>query len=615
MKFDGSGVKPVMKQNSCLGVVFTFLAAFTFSACAVKEQETITQSETDPLTVAESMKIDNETLIPAYVPANPYLANTVVPIGHVNSAQSTGMGHAGTRGPSEILSEENGGLTYTHLGPGHYGFAISDPYPNGKRVIWSNGGERISKLDYETLAVIDEYFIESSSSYKKNGGPVSADQADEEFVMLDSLPKDPGTGMEIVQAALPITKRYYGAGMAGVYYLLSSENVLYVGGKDSILAYADKDPSDPGSEIFLKGEWKKPREVEGSFISMNMTYDGWLVSLSDDGWVVVTNRDFSKSHLLQLTGAEVGPAWNKAMLDRGYSAGSAAWVRNGAAIDQDGGIYIPTLQHMHKIIWDGNTISKNPYDGAWVEPYSNKGDISVKLEDVIDPSTGEPVQFDGVNIGSGSTASLMGFGDEDQFVVITDGDKVMNMVLFWRNDVPVDWQQLENAPSRRIAGMLRADIGQSNTEAVQSDQSVVVGGYGALVVNNAPASHPVPEIPEQFYVGIPGSHPDFTPHGVQKFEWDPLARRLETAWVNSEVSSANCVPVVANGSNMVYTVGGGDRGWALQGIDWTTGELVFSFDVGSARYNTQYSGVLLDQEGRIMHTTIQGIVRYERFPE
>jgi hypothetical protein len=604
-----------MKKNSYRNLILGCLGALALTACSDKEAETSSPQNGESLPVDTKMSINTDTRVPNYVPANPYLSNTVVPIAHVNSAQSTGMAHSGTRGPTEILSEENGGLTYTHLGPGHYGFAISEPYPNGKRVIWSNGGERISKLDYDTLAVIDEYFIENSSSYKKNGGPVTVEQADKEFAMLDALPKEPGTGMEILQAALPITNHYYGAGMAGVYYLLSSENVLYVGGKNSILAYADEDPSDPNSTILLKGEWKKPPEVEGSFISINMTYDGWLVSLSDDGWLVITNRDFSQSHMLQLTGAEVGPAWNQAMLDRGYSAGAAPWVRNGAAIDKDGGIYIPTLQHMHKIIWDGKTLSKDPANGAWVEPYSNKGDISVTLEGVIDPSTGEPYRFENVNTGSGSTASLMGFGDEDQFVVISDGDKVMNMVLFWRNDIPEDWQQLENAPSRRIAGMLRADIGQSDAEDVQSDQSVVIGGYGALVVNNAPASHPMPQIQAGFYVGIPGAHPDFTPHGVQKFEWEPVARELRVSWVNTEVSSANCVPLAANGSDMVYTVGGRDGAWILQGIDWTSGESVFQFEVGSSRYNTQYSGILMGQEGRLMHTTMQGVVRYERFPE
>ncbi len=64
---------------------------------------------------------------PNYAPPNPYMADSVVPVGHINSAQSTGVDIAGPSGPSEELSQENGGLTYTHLGPGHFGYAISLP--------------------------------------------------------------------------------------------------------------------------------------------------------------------------------------------------------------------------------------------------------------------------------------------------------------------------------------------------------------------------------------------------------------------------------------------------------------------------------------------------------
>ncbi|MEH6604581.1 MAG: hypothetical protein V7711_03285 [Pseudomonadales bacterium] len=553
--------------------------------------------------------------VPNYAPPNPYLADSVLPIGHINSAQSTGMDHAGPSGPTEALSQEDGGLTYTHLGPGHFGAAISAPYPNGKRVIWSNGAERISKLDYETLDVIDEFFLQNSSIYKSNEGPVTAEQADDKFSMLDFLPKFRWSGMATVMATIPLAKEYYGGGLAGVYYLLSSDNVLYVGGKDSILAYADTNPTDQNSPIELKKEWLKPPHVTGGFNSMNMTYDGWIISITDDGWVVLISRDFSEYHTLQLTGAEVAPAWNQRMLDDGRNQGSATWVRNGPAIDKDGNIFVPSLQHMHKIVWDGKKLSKDPADGAWVEPYSNDGDITLSFDDIIDPSSGKPFRFDKVNVGSGATASLMGFDEEDQFVVITDGDEVMNMVLFWRNDIPEGWQQLEGAPSRRIAGMLRADIGRDDAEAVQTEQSVVVGGYGAFVVNNAPASKPISGAPDGAYVGLAGHHPDFTPHGVQKFEWDPRAQALKEAWVNTEVSSVNSVPIVSNGSNMVYTVGAREGKWTLEAIDWTSGESAFHFVTGSIRYNTQFSGVLMDQEGRIIHTTIHGIVRYERLPK
>ena len=88
---------------------------------------------------------------PNYAPPNPYMADSVVPVGHINSAQSTGVDVAGPYGLTQELSQENGGLTYTHIGPGHFGYAISAPYPNGKRVIWSNGADRISKLDYDKI--------------------------------------------------------------------------------------------------------------------------------------------------------------------------------------------------------------------------------------------------------------------------------------------------------------------------------------------------------------------------------------------------------------------------------------------------------------------------------
>jgi hypothetical protein len=246
-----------------------------------------------------------------------------VSIGHINSAQSTGVDIAGPSGPTKELTQENGGLTYTHLGPGHFGFAISPPYPNGKRVIWSNGGDRISKLDYDTLEVIDEFFLENSSVYVANEGPVTAEEADSKIRMLDFLPKFRYSGLATMAATVPLAKKYYGGGLAGVYYLLSADNVLYVGGKNSILAYADVDPTDQKSKILLKKEWQKPAEIVGGFNSMNMTYDGWLVSLTDDGWVVLINRDLTEYHTLQLTGAEVAAAWNQQMLDAGHRPGAA----------------------------------------------------------------------------------------------------------------------------------------------------------------------------------------------------------------------------------------------------------------------------------------------------
>lgn len=59
----------------------------------------------------------------------------------------------------------------------------------------------------------------------------------------------------------------------------------------------------------------------------------------------------------------------------------------------------------------------------------------------------------------------------------------------------------------------------------------------------------------------------------------------------------------------------GDSGVILEAIDWDTGAPAFHFTVGSSRYNTVYSGLLMDGEGRLIHSTFHGIVRYERLPK
>jgi hypothetical protein len=315
-----------------------------------------------------------------------------------------------------------------------------------------------------------------------------------------------------------------------------------------------------------------------------MTYDGRLIAVTSHGDIISVSRNFSEHSTVKMRHSEIAKKYAEKTW-RGYD-----WVRNSIAIDDKGGIYIVSKDHMHKVVWTGERLSIDEEDGAWAEPCLN-----------------------GWGFGSGATPSLMGFRDEDKFVVITDGEVLMNIVLYWRDEIPEDWEQLPGAPSQRIAGMLPVTMGDPKRTAIQSEQSVVVAGYGALVVNNEPAS-----IPENFparglrvLVGLLGSEPDFTPHGLQKFEWDPKRRKLREAWANTQVSSPNCVPHVSTVSKIVYTVGARDRKWTLEGLDWNNGRSVFHWVVGGERYNSHFSGVNLDQEGRIIYGTSFGVVRLE----
>jgi hypothetical protein len=184
-------------------------------------------------------------------------------------------------------------------------------------------------------------------------------------------------------------------------------------------------------------------------------------------------------------------------------------------------------------------------------------------------------------------------------------------VLFWRDEIPADWKPIAGAPVRRIAGMLPVKMDDPDLEEIQSEQSVVVAGYGALVVNNVPRNKPwyLPSRARTLLVSFLGSEPNYQPYGVQKFEWNPESRELTNAWVNKEVSSPSCVPVVSYPSDRVYLIGArGDR-WTLEAIDWTTGRSTFHTTIGGQRYNPLFSGTEIDEDGRIHYGTPWGRVR------
>ena len=85
---------------------------------------------------------------------NPYLADSQNAMAHGRPDQQDNVPWRGPTGPTEVLSGDD--LQYAWLGPCHFGGYTSSPYPDGRRVIWSNGRQTIAKLDYDTLEVLAE---------------------------------------------------------------------------------------------------------------------------------------------------------------------------------------------------------------------------------------------------------------------------------------------------------------------------------------------------------------------------------------------------------------------------------------------------------------------------
>jgi len=500
-------------------------------------------------------------------PVNPHLASSSYSMAHGNPSQQDAVAQAGPSGPSRTLRPDQ--IQYQHVGPAHFGATTSGVYPDGKRVFWSNGIDRIVKIDYETWEVVAEYFFPGVEVYDEERANESTGKFEES-----------NTGIFALYRSFQEMGKL--RDLANLYTVLDKDHTYYVGSKTGLItAYGDADPNDSRSAIVKKAEFQLPADVTGPVMGLNMTYDGWLIVATEHGYIAAVRPDFSEVHSVRMRHSEGA---------EGKATGPAGkgWVRNGFAIDEDGGIYIASQEHMHKVVWTGDRLSTDEADGAWTASYLN-----------------------GWGQGTGATPSLMGFGEEDPFVVITDGENLMNVVLFWRNDIPEGWQPPEGAPDARIAGMLPANMGDPELAALQSEQSVIVAGYGALVVNNTPRNIPwyLPERASTLLIALLGSNPEYQPYGVQKFHWNPEKRRLENSWVNTEVSSPSTVPMASLGSHRVYLIGARDNQWTLEALDWITGASDFHYVIGGQRYNVLFSGTLLDEDGRVHYGTPWGRVR------
>ena len=121
---------------------------------------------------------------------------------------------------------------------------------------------------------------------------------------------------------------------------------------------------------------------------------------------------------------------------------------------------------------------------------------------------------------------------------------------------------------------------------------------------------------ETLLISFLGSEPHHQPYGVQKFQWDP-GEPLPTqdAWLNREVSSPSCVPVVSYPSDRVYLIGARDDQWTLEALEWQDGRSAFHTTIGGQRYNPLFSGTLIDDEGRVHYGTPWGRVRLIPEPE
>lgn len=382
----------------------------------------------------------------------------------------------------------------------------------------------------------------------------------------------------------------------GLYTLVDSNNILYANVGTKICAYGLIDESNPAKGIELKREiqmadFMPKGTLPGTdfkalaLLGMGMTYDGYIIVGALNGMAVI-DRDFKTTKQY-------------------YAYTATEFCTNSFCIDDKNGIYVATGSfipnsdgYMRKLVWNGKNLSDNETEGAWKAPY-NCGDWPPAIK---------------VTTGTGSTPTLMGFGDkEDKLVVIPDGTNRANIVAFWRNEIPKDFQQKAGTKTRRIADAIPVNCGLPNDlKWIQTEQSLVVSGNGVFFVNNMPNFKKDEPFPSDRLVEAMASGPVLEPpFGMEKFEWNSKTHRFKSAWTRSDINSTTMVPIVSEGSEIVFVSGYSDKeGWIINGMNWKTGKVVHKTIFGKTNFgNGAYALLQFFENGDLLFNSISGPYR------
>jgi hypothetical protein len=525
-------------------------------------------------------------------PRNPFLVDGIAQMTHFEPAQQDALPVPGPTGEHEILSANVQRL------PGGLGngMALSArPYPGGVEAVWVINAGRVAKVR------VDGGRFEELARYEFGGeGLIDAAEAERITAALDAAP-DEATLVAVLRRDHPYWLERVAA-RTGVYTLVDVDGLFYTIVRDRIVVLGDRDPGDPRSPIELKREWRIPDGILSDWrlrlwalrrwwrgeiplraagerptlrqmfeilhdagIGLGMTWDGHLVFTTISGAVAVVDREFRRPpQSLRLHGEA---------------------ITNSFAIDAAGGIYVVTDQRMHKLVWTGTRLSAEPADGAWSAAYER--------------SEGPHGGIRAGSGGSGSTPTLMGFGaDEDHLVVITDGAAVMNLVAFWRDALPEG--------GTRLADQIPVTTGLDRPTAVQSEQSVVVWEDGAFVVNNV-GPDTLPSALENV-VAIGVTRPP--PRGAERFRWERGARRWRRVWARPDVASPSCVPVMSAVTRQVYIQSAEGGRFEILGLDWDTGATRTRLRLPrSQAFNGAYMLVQFLADGDIAMGMLTGPVR------
>ena len=533
----------------------TFLV---FATCALFS---CSDDENDP------SKDDNEPpLSEATVPTpNPYLASEHYSLTDLNSAHTDAFPFAVKGGTFQMNPDD---CASTWSGPVNL-MTLSSTDPD---YMWGMCSDRVSYI-----RIADGAFERVAEIGLPNGIQMNTEEnlrklVDTQYTSTDQLYAD----------AVEILGKYPQMSMSnGNYVICDNENYAYTNARTVICRYKLKEAGNPKAGIVLDKQVDMAPYMDNpqTLVGMVMTYDGYLVVASGNG-IAIIDRTMSMPPVVKLIPDD-------------------QVITNSAAVDEHNGIYIASNSRtpggkgiMHKFVWKNGKLSEDEADGAWTASYDGGPEApAIKM-----------------GYGTGSTPTLMGFGDdEDTLVVITDGAKRMKLVAFWRDDIPEDAVPVD-AENPRIADQKEISCGLSaSTEWIQSEQSVAISGYGAFVVNNV-----IPNTVPDKIVAVLSIGPLVTPpFGVERLQWDTEKNQWYSVWTRSDVSSISMIPAISTASNMVFVNGYTEAdGWEVTGLDWGTGATSHRVIFGqTSRGNGAYAIIQYMENGDLLFNSVGGPFR------
>jgi len=274
-------------------------------------------------------------------------------------------------------------------------------------------------------------------------------------------------------------------------------------------------------------------------------------------------------------------------------------VSNSIAADETSAIYVVTSGAQYRINWDGNTLRQQ-----WRASYEGAGNSGAGR----------------LGGGSGSTPSIMGNPSQrDRFVVITDAQPLMHLLLMWKDDIPSDWQPIKPGRDRRIACEIPMNFGDDTLTESLSEQSVLVRGYASVVVNNKMKLDALlSQIPAQAqpFAQLLSGLSFNRPSGLQRIDWDPVSRSCKTVWGNPDISIPNGIPTMSAKTGQIFGIGSrtvnGLDFWTLESVDFATGQS--KFHITSTPYptdNSFYAATTIGPDNSVWTGTFGGVTRFQ----